>query len=110
MMNVFKQNEAVPSLDEEPGYREPWEAFLQRSALRNRAHRPMLEGKRVLITGAGGSIGSALVRSLAHMQAEELVLFDSSEGTLHDVTQSLLEIPEAAPHTAVLGRDRTRDV
>jgi FlaA1/EpsC-like NDP-sugar epimerase len=109
MMNVIRHHESVPSLDEEPGgCRELWETFLQRSALSNRervrrAHRPTLEGKRVLLTGAGGSIGSALVHSLAHMQAEELVLFDSSEGALHDVTQALLEMPEATPYTAVLG-------
>jgi FlaA1/EpsC-like NDP-sugar epimerase len=106
MMNVIRHHETVHSVDAEPG--ELWEAFLQRSALSNRegtrrTYRPMLEGKRVLITGAGGSIGSALVRSLAYMQAEELVLFDSSEGALHDVTQLLQEIPEAAAHTAVLG-------
>jgi len=105
MMNVIRHHETVHSVGAEPG--ELWEAFLQRSALSNRegarrTHRPMLEGKRILITGAGGSIGSALVHSLAHMQAEELVLFDSSEGALHDVTQLLQEAPEAS-HTAVLG-------
>jgi FlaA1/EpsC-like NDP-sugar epimerase len=50
-----------------------------------------LAGKRVLITGAGGSIGSALAHTVAASSPASLVLLDSSENGLYQVDRSLQE-------------------
>lgn len=49
----------------------------------------LLSGKRVLITGAGGCIGSALAKAVAQSDARELILLEASEGALYDIHQSL---------------------
>ena len=46
---------------------------------------PHLEGKRVLITGAAGSIGSEIMRQVAMFNPYQLVLIDSAESPLHDI-------------------------
>lgn len=45
----------------------------------------LLSGKRILITGAAGSIGSEMVRQIAIYQPNELILVDQAETPLHDV-------------------------
>lgn len=45
----------------------------------------MLAGKRVLITGAAGSIGSEMVRQVAAYKPAELILIDQAETPMHDV-------------------------
>lgn len=45
----------------------------------------MLRGKRILITGAAGSIGSEMVRQVAQFAPAELVLIDQAETPMHDV-------------------------
>ena len=45
----------------------------------------MLRGKRILITGAAGSIGSEMARQVAKFQPAELVLIDQAETPMHDV-------------------------
>lgn len=54
--------------------------------------RDTVAGKRVLITGGGGSIGSELARRLATLSPARLTLLDSSEHNLYRIG---LELPEA---------------
>jgi FlaA1/EpsC-like NDP-sugar epimerase len=46
-------------------------------------------GRRVLVTGAGGSIGSELCRQLHRLEPAELMMLDRDESALHDVQLSL---------------------
>jgi len=48
-----------------------------------------LTGKRVLITGAGGSIGSELARQVGRFAPAELILLDRDESALHAVQLSI---------------------
>lgn len=53
------------------------------------AVQAMLTGRRVLITGAGGSIGSEIARQVAACGPESLVLLDHDETHLHDAAATL---------------------
>lgn len=48
-----------------------------------------LTGQRVLVTGAGGSIGSQLCREIARYEPERLIMVDRDESALHAVQLSL---------------------
>ncbi len=48
-----------------------------------------LEGKRVLITGAAGSIGSEIMRQVASFNPYKLILVDQAETPLHDIRLEL---------------------
>ena len=49
----------------------------------------MLRGRRVLVTGAGGSIGSEIARQVARCSPERVILLDHDETHLHDVAAGL---------------------
>jgi len=59
--------------------------------------RSMIAGKRVLITGGGGSIGAQLARRVAGLSPARLTLLDSSEYNLFRIG---LELPNATPALA----------
>ena len=60
-----------------------WAGILGRAAIhRNPAFIPRAAGRCVLVTGAGGFIGAAMVRVLAASGAERLVLLESAEQPL----------------------------
>jgi FlaA1/EpsC-like NDP-sugar epimerase len=69
----------------------------------------MLRGRRVLITGAGGSIGSEIARQVAACEPSSLILLDNDETHLHDVMTDLAICPEARSMLADI-RDRLRIV
>ena len=51
----------------------------------------LLEGKSVLVSGAGGTIGSQLVRQCAEFGVEQITLFDASEFNLYEIDLTLRE-------------------
>lgn len=59
-------------------------------ALNNENLRNELNGKVVLVTGAGGSIGSELVRQIVKNNPAKLVLFDIYENSTYEIQQELL--------------------
>lgn len=62
----------------------------------------MLRGKRILITGAAGSIGSEMVRQVAKFQPESMILIDQAETPMHDVRLMMArKYPELKANTIV---------
>jgi len=53
-----------------------------------------IKDKKVLITGAGGSIGSEIARQCANFGAKQLILLDSSEFNLYQIAEELLGVRE----------------
>ena len=63
----------------------------------------LLNGKRVFVTGAGGTIGSQLVRQCAEFGVQQLTLFDSSEFNLYEIDLTLREMHPDLDVSAQIG-------
>ncbi len=61
-------------------------------AIDARAIGSVIESKRVLITGAGGSIGGELARICANYAPAELILVDRSENALFDIDRQIARL------------------
>ena len=70
----------------------------------------MIAGQVVVVTGAGGSIGSELVRQVADLKPGLLVLFEACEFNLYSIDMEMSERWPDVKRLAVLGdvRDRAR--
>ncbi len=86
---------------------------IEPASLLDRASRPidqarigrLFEGRRVIVTGAGGSIGSELSRRIADYAPAELVLMDRSEHALFEIDRQL-----ARSHPELRRRASLQDV
>ena len=70
----------------------------------------LVQGRRVLVTGAGGTIGSELARQVAGLQPSLLVLLDNGEYALWQIDLELAESHPALPRQARIAdvRDEPR--
>jgi len=80
------------------------QAVLDRDAMRE-----MISGRRVLITGAGGTIGSELVRQISDYAPAHLTLFDNSEFNLYQIDGQLAGRQDGVSRSTLLGDVRDQD-
>lgn len=69
----------------------------------------LIGDKRVLVTGAGGSIGSELVRQVASFGPSHLTLVDNSEFNLYEIDRQLSERYSTLSRSAIIGNVRDAD-
>src|SRR5438128_7291315 len=88
------------------------EDLLQREPIRTDLQElhPLLEGKRVLVTGSGGSIGSELCRQIARYKPALLVLFERHENSLYALGVELREAYPQIPTRTIVGDATVREL
>jgi FlaA1/EpsC-like NDP-sugar epimerase len=65
--------------------------------------RHMITGKRVIITGAGGSIGSELARQVAALKPDQLILYERHENSLYTIAKELEDDGKSALVYPIIG-------
>ena len=82
-----------------------WENFLQRPPLilDQAKAASSLAGKRILVTGAGGWIGSALTKAIAGFAPQHLVLLEVAERNLYEIDAALQRLPTHIRHASIVG-------
>ena len=74
----------------------------------------LIQGRRILVTGAGGSIGSEMVRQIAGFAPARLVLLDASEFALYtidmDIAERFPKLERRAVITSIRDRQRLFDL
>ncbi len=73
------------------------------------AMHTLISGKNVLITGAGGSIGSELVRQVAAFDPAKLNLLENNEFALYRIDKEIGESSPTLPRSAIIADVRDRD-
>ena len=73
-----------------------------------------ISGKTILITGAGGSIGSEISRQISRVGAKEILLLGRGENSIYEIYQELkVKFPEQSYHTIIANitdKDRMEEV
>lgn len=82
-----------------------WETFLGRRYIEGDVAKFQAAnaGKTVLLTGAGGSIGSALAMRIATAGPRLVLLLESSEQNLYQIHTDLNDLARGTPHIPILG-------
>lgn len=62
----------------------------------------LVKGKRVLVTGAGGSIGSELARQLAGFEPSQIILLEQSEYALYQIDAEIAGVAPELPRISLL--------
>ena len=82
---------------------DPWQLLRRRPRrLDKEAIRAVLAGRCVLITGAGGSIGSQLARLVAGFDPSRIVLVERSENALFEIDRQMARFGESVERRAIL--------
>jgi FlaA1/EpsC-like NDP-sugar epimerase len=63
----------------------------------------VVSGKRILLTGAGGSIGSALAKTVSRLKPRLLILLDNSERNLHEIDLELATAIDRNSYQSLIG-------
>ena len=106
IMKVCQSERRIfPPVHDPPG-RAPGKAFfIGRRSFLDRAQVAAFgwPGKRILITGAGGWIGSALTRAIAEFAPEHMVLLEAAERNLYEIDAALRQLSCPIEHVPILG-------